>query len=637
MKKVLSILVSCVVVFTVMLQMQVHAAGPIGVYINGVKLSTDQAPILVDNRALLPLRAIFEALDATVYWNQDTKVVTAKRDGDTIILRLGSTTATINNTTVSLDVPAQLVAGRVLVPVRFVSEALGETVDWNSSAQRVSITTTVKLPPVSYIQTKVINQMGNGSDLQVNFPKVLDESAVSQYRIYVVKSSLSSSFNLTTALLNTNYTSVPLQGRDITVTLSAQAKDTSGEWIKSNQSYVVYVLTEGKGATPSVLSNSSSTVHILARPAMEAVTGVLASDVADYGDGRDMLVSFNKVTNETQIGSYRIFIVKANQSNDFNLAKSKSIRSSNYTLVGKKGTNIHQLLTSGTKDTDGAAIKNGVPYRIFVMSVGTGSWAGDDALSASSVLSLGWNMSVSPATNPVISDINDYQDGRDFLISFKRAIEESNIGHYRVMVVKGENAVNFNLAKANAVASANYTYIAKTGNHISQVLSSNAKDVDGAKIKNGVNYRVFILAVGNANDAASNMLSGVSNDIVLSSVETVAPVTGITRVWDEDESTWTVSFDKPANDQLIDFYEVMITTNPKLSLADANKFSVTSAVYRVIYKGDIPGFIINKDSRDVTGTKLKSDEDYYVYILSRAMGTNNNALSLASKRITMER
>ena len=70
MKKIVSIVVASILVGSGLLQNQVQAAAPIGIYINGVKLSTDQAPIVVSSRALLPLRAIFEALDAKVDWNQ---------------------------------------------------------------------------------------------------------------------------------------------------------------------------------------------------------------------------------------------------------------------------------------------------------------------------------------------------------------------------------------------------------------------------------------------------------------------------------------------------------------------------------------------------------------------------------------
>ncbi|WP_438348029.1 stalk domain-containing protein [Paenibacillus sp. FA6] len=758
MKKMLSIIMSSILVISVLLQTQVQAAAPIGVYINGVKLTSDQDPILVSGRALLPLRAIFEALDASVDWNQQTKVVTATKDGKTIVLKLGVKTATINNTTVSLDVPAQNIKGRVLVPVRFVSEALGEVVDWNSSTQKVTITTTTKVNPVSYINTKVVGQTGDGRDLQVSFSKATMESGVNEYRVFVVKSALSSTFNLATALSNKNYTSVPVQGKDITVTLASQAKDVSGELIRANQSYVVYVLTVGKGSVSSVLSNASSTVNISNSSSVAAVTNMVASDASDYGDGRDMLVSFNKVADESKLGSYRILVVKSNDAGNFNLTKANAVSSSNYTTVNKKGTNISQVLASSARDVDGATIRNGVNYRVFVLSVGTGSSAGKNALSSySSMITLAVNTDVNAVTNIGVTDVSDYGDGRDLRVTFNRVSNESNINHYRIMVVKSGNAGNFNLSSANAVSSSNYTYVSKTGSSISQVLSSGARDVDGTTIRNGTNYRVFVLSVGtgsyantnalssysyeikldsnsnvnavtgigvsdvsdyndgrdlrvsfdrandesnishyrimvvksgnagsfglssanavsssnytyvsktgynnlsqvlasNARDvngdlirngvsyrvfvlsvgtgnyANTNALSSYSNEVTLSgALVAVAPVTGVSAVQNVEGSGWTVSFTKPGIESNIDFYEVMIVPSARgLTLADANSYSVTSAVYKVIYKADPTNVVINIDSKDVTGAKLQAGQEYSVYILSRANGANANALS----------
>ena len=96
---------------------------------------------MIQGRVMLPLRAIFEALNASVNWNPKTQTVTGIKGDTTVVLKIKSKTATINNQTVTLDVPAQVLKGRTMVPVRFVSEALGQDVDWNSEKQQVSIKT----------------------------------------------------------------------------------------------------------------------------------------------------------------------------------------------------------------------------------------------------------------------------------------------------------------------------------------------------------------------------------------------------------------------------------------------------------------------------------------------------------------
>lgn len=164
MKKLwVSILVG-LLIFPMMLQSPVQAAVPIKIVIDGVTLSTDQPPVAVNGRTLVPMRAIFEALEATIHWDQKTKTVTAKKEDTTIILKLGSKLATINNKAVNLDVPGQSLNGRILVPTRFVSEALGQEVNWNSMKRIVSITTSGgesrNVTPVTNVVLQDVSDIG---------------------------------------------------------------------------------------------------------------------------------------------------------------------------------------------------------------------------------------------------------------------------------------------------------------------------------------------------------------------------------------------------------------------------------------------------------------------------------------------
>jgi len=108
-------------------------------YVNGVEPEFDAPPIIKDGRTLLPLRAISEALKATVEWNEELQEITLTR-GDTVIkLTLGSSIAYINGQEITLDVSAESIAGRTMVPGRFISEALKAVVKWESETQSVVI------------------------------------------------------------------------------------------------------------------------------------------------------------------------------------------------------------------------------------------------------------------------------------------------------------------------------------------------------------------------------------------------------------------------------------------------------------------------------------------------------------------
>ena len=115
------------------------AYGGIKVYVNGSKLYMDVAPEIMNGRTMVPLRAIFEALGATVHWDGSTSTVTAYRDSDNVELQLGSYTLYINNGRKSIDQPAYISGGRTLVPVRAISEAFNCDVQWYQDKKVVSI------------------------------------------------------------------------------------------------------------------------------------------------------------------------------------------------------------------------------------------------------------------------------------------------------------------------------------------------------------------------------------------------------------------------------------------------------------------------------------------------------------------
>ena len=111
----------------------------ISVILNNNQLSFTQSPVIENGTTLVPMRAIFEAMGASVDWNNDTKTVTSVKGDTTIILTLNKDKATVNGDEIPLVVPAKLVNGNTMVPLRFVSESLGAEVDWNGESRTVTI------------------------------------------------------------------------------------------------------------------------------------------------------------------------------------------------------------------------------------------------------------------------------------------------------------------------------------------------------------------------------------------------------------------------------------------------------------------------------------------------------------------
>ncbi|WP_375143033.1 stalk domain-containing protein [Paenibacillus sp. D2_2] len=647
MKRLWTILLAAILVVPLLLQpATAQAAKDITIYVDGVQLKTDVPPVMVQGRVMLPLRAIFEALDARVYWDQKSQTVTGIKGDTTVVLKIKSKVATINDQTVTLDVPAQTLRGRTMVPVRFVSEALGQEVGWNSKDQIVTVKSdtpsNISISPVSYVTLRDVGNQGDGRDLEVSFSKSSTESLVDHYRVMVVKAS--KNLNLASALnvSASNYTIVSPTGSDRAVTLSQSSRDVDGDYIRNDQPYVAYVLAVGKGSYSSVLSSPSPKITLENLSSVAAVTNVKISDVSDFGDGRDISFSFTRPQSDNNISNYRVFIVKTKDANNFSLTTANNLSSSYYTTANKSGSNggtMTGTLSSSSRDTSGDYIKNGVPYTAFVLSVSNSSSAVNKLSSASSSVTLSPNTVTSPVVTQV-DDINDYGDGRDLRVSFNKVSDESNISSYRIFVVRANNYSNFTLTKANGLSSSYYTQVNKTGYNITQTLSSGARDTDGYTIQNGVSYRVFVMAV--ARNSADNSLSSASNSITLYSnnVGTVSNLYASDVNDYGDGRDLYVSFTKAPDESNISQYRIMVVPTAyysSFSLSDAN--NVSSSYYTTVNKSgnSTYGQALSSSARDVRGNNIKDGVNYRVYVLSVGYGnySGSNALSAPSSTITL--
>ena len=140
-KKLLSILAASAIAVS-MLPASFAANDDIKVIVDGTELvisEEDTKPFVEDGRTLVPMRAIFEALGATVEWDDATKTVTGVSDSGSVEMQVGSDTIKINGNDVPVDVPAQIVDGRTVVPVRVISEGLNCDVDWSQETKTVII------------------------------------------------------------------------------------------------------------------------------------------------------------------------------------------------------------------------------------------------------------------------------------------------------------------------------------------------------------------------------------------------------------------------------------------------------------------------------------------------------------------
>lgn len=111
--------------------------------VNGKDMPIDEqgtVPVIVNDRTLLPARAVVEQMGGTVSWNGETQEVTLTYGEDEIKLIIDSTDALLNGEKQTLDVAPTVMNDRTMLPIRFIAEGFKFDVEWNGDEQSVTIT-----------------------------------------------------------------------------------------------------------------------------------------------------------------------------------------------------------------------------------------------------------------------------------------------------------------------------------------------------------------------------------------------------------------------------------------------------------------------------------------------------------------
>lgn len=102
---------------------------------DGKPVSLEAAPVILNSRTLLPIRAVVEAVGGAIAWEASTQKVTITRSSTTLELWMGKNTAKLNGKSVLIDSNAKVVPiiknGRTLLPLRFVAKSLALDVQWD--------------------------------------------------------------------------------------------------------------------------------------------------------------------------------------------------------------------------------------------------------------------------------------------------------------------------------------------------------------------------------------------------------------------------------------------------------------------------------------------------------------------------
>ncbi|MBU3804277.1 MAG: N-acetylmuramoyl-L-alanine amidase family protein, partial [Candidatus Cellulosilyticum pullistercoris] len=212
----------------------------ISLYVNNELVETKTMnPIQLEGRVLVPAREVFEAMGANVLWDNTLKKVTIKYKDKTIILTMNQTEAIINDTVVSMDVPGKIINNKVMIPIRFVSEAMGLNVRWDSSNRAVWITEPVSDTPSESITGQTFKGETNSNSLSIPSGSY-DTTTINSVGVSENNNELLATITSASAMSNVNVST--MTGKVIVDIKNSQSK-LSNQIIPATNTYVKSIRT----------------------------------------------------------------------------------------------------------------------------------------------------------------------------------------------------------------------------------------------------------------------------------------------------------------------------------------------------------------------------------------------------------
>ncbi len=143
LKKVAAELIASLMLFA---SVNAFAADNISVVLNGETVVFDNAqPIIYEDRTLIPVRAVFEKAKCEVIWDESNKTAIISNDEKIVSITVNQKKIQVYNINsdsqddISIDVPAMIIDGSIMIPLRAVSEAFNARVDWQSTTKTANI------------------------------------------------------------------------------------------------------------------------------------------------------------------------------------------------------------------------------------------------------------------------------------------------------------------------------------------------------------------------------------------------------------------------------------------------------------------------------------------------------------------
>lgn len=214
------------------------------------------------------------------------------------------------------------------------------------------------------------------------------------------------------------------------------------------------------------------------------------------------------------INEYRLFISKANDTDEITVEKLAAISETNYQKVMPGSKTFDIRLNDNLKDLDGEEIKQGEEYRVIVLSISNDTTAFSHNLNLTRPFKVRTELP-KPGT-PVVFDSGNTGTSKDLLLKFTSNTKEEFTESYQLMIVPEQEADTFNLQKAATVSPGNSYTIEPNEDFEYIVEETLLEDIYGSPVKQNIFYKAFINAVPDSIQSSVGALSEISNLFYLS-------------------------------------------------------------------------------------------------------------------------
>jgi len=358
---------------------------------------------------------------------------------------------------------------------------------------------------------------------------------------------------------------------------------------------------------------------------------LVAQDVSDFRDERDIQIKFSNAINYLGVSEYRVFVVPSELAESFDLSDAQVVPAGNYFSVVQTDTNFIGNVPAGTKDYLGNDIQELVPYKLFVMSVADGLNMIEDYISIPSneiVLATSVHSVQNAEANRIYNGGNSYTVN----IGFSSPEITTGILHHRILFVDSTNMDSLNVEAFLQVLPENYIEVELYNPVYSNSFDySILKDIDGNSLTYDKVYKVVILTVADMIDANISVIVIPESDLIFAT-----PCNYVTNVsvYDNENSgnasDIKVSFNKVDETQ-ISSYRVFVVKN---DLADSFNLEIANhtqheSYFEIIPSGTNIEISLPLELKASDGDFIIENEIYRIFVQSVAdlVNTDINALS----------